>query len=102
MRICLQFDGFATLAEKLKGLKLNKSTTTSTQCGPQQGASSLRDIISDVMNMKKADWKEILEDLIGPQKLCSNDTTVTTDDPMRVNSEGNVSDGSSQHDFYLI
>lgn len=94
-------------------MKLNNGTTRSqSSCGglPSAGANSLKDLMSDVMSMKKSDWNEILVDLIGPQKMCNMDTTVSTatDDHRRNNnshnviSKENLADGSSHHDFYLI
>ena len=58
------------MTESLKGLKLNQGTT---------GASGLMELVSDVINMKKTDWNEIIEKLIGTQKLCNLDTTDTTE-----------------------
>ncbi len=86
------------LTESLKDLKL-KNASTQPACGFPQKGTSFRDILSDVMGMKKADWNEILEDLIGSQKLCNTDTTVPTNHP-HINT--NQSDDESHHDFYLI
>ena len=89
------------LAESLKDLKL-KNTTTKPSCGLRSEGTSFRELLSDVMSMKKADWNEILEDLIGSQqKLCNVDTTVATNDPHIISNES-TSDDESHHDFYLI
>ena len=74
----------------------NDGPTTPMRCSaPNRG---LKEMMADVMSMKKVDWNEIFEEFIGHQKLCSADTTGTVESD---NINESVSEEST-HDFYLI
>lgn len=80
---------------------MNNDTTAPISCGisfspreEQETTSRMRVLLSDVLNMKKSDWNDIIDDLIGPQKLCNVDSTDTA------NECG--SQNSSEQEFYLI
>lgn len=99
-----KYRGFMNLTESLKEMHLNDTTgVPQATCGASnlQGVS-FRNLMSDVMSLKKSDWNETLADLVGYDKLCSMDTTENFDEDNKEVKANKSADEGSYHDFYLI
>ena len=92
------------LTESLKEMHLNDTSgVPQAPCGaPNLKGVSFKNLMSDVMSLKKSDWNEALVDLVGYDKLCSMDTTEHFDEDDKEVKANKSADEESYHDFYLI